>query len=71
MLSDLRYAFRQFCKSPGFTAVVVLSLALGIGANTTVLCWLQKFVMSPLPGASEPSRIVVIVSNTGGGNASG
>ncbi len=70
MFQDIRYAFRQFSKSPGFTAVVVLSLALGIGANTTVLCWLQKFVLRSLPGVSEPSRLVVIVSNTGGGNAS-
>lgn len=70
MLADLRYAVRQLCKSPGFTAVVVLSLALGIGANTTVLCWLQSFVVRPLPGVTEPNKIVVIVSNTGGGNAS-
>lgn len=70
MLQDLRFALRQFTKSPGFSAVVVLSLALGIAANTTVLCWLQTLVLNPLPGVSEPSRLVAIVSNTGGGNAS-
>ncbi len=69
-MSDLRYALRQFAKTPGFSAVVVVSLALGIAANTTVLCWLQTLVRNPLPGVAEPGRLVAIVSNTGGGNAS-
>jgi predicted permease len=70
MLSDLRYAYRQLAKTPGFTAVVVLSLALGIGANTTVLCWLQNLVLRPLPGVSHQEEIVVVLSNQGGGNVS-
>lgn len=70
MFSDLRYAFRQICKAPGFTAVVVLSLALGIGANTTVLCWLQNLVLRPLPGVANQEQIVVVLSNQGGGNVS-
>lgn len=70
MLADLRYALRQFFKSPGITAVVVLSLALGIGANTTVLCWLQNLVLRPLHGVQNQEVIVVILSNQGGGNVS-
>jgi predicted permease len=70
MLSDLRYALRQLVKSPGFTAVVVLSLALGIGANATVLCWLRGLVLHPLPGVADQEQIVVLVSNQGGGCAS-
>ena len=70
MLSDLRFAFRQILRAPGFTAVVVCSLALGIGATTTVLCWLRQLVLHPLPGVANQSEIVVLVSNQGGGCAS-
>ncbi|HUJ43163.1 MAG TPA: ABC transporter permease [Opitutaceae bacterium] len=69
-MQDLKYAFRQLVKSPGFTAVVVLSLALGIGANTTVLCWLRNLVLHPLPGVADQDQLVVLVSNQGGGCAS-
>jgi predicted permease len=70
MLADLRYAIRQFAKSPGLTAVIVLSLALGIGATTTVLCWMQHLVLHPLPGVADQGQLVVLVSNCGGGCAS-
>jgi len=70
MLQDLRYALRQLRKSPGFTAVVILTLALGIGANATVLCWLRNLVLRPVPGATDQPSLVVILSNWGGGNAS-
>jgi predicted permease len=70
MLSDLRYALRQLAKSPLFTAVIVLSLALGIAANTTVLCWLRNLVLRPLPGVAHQEEIVVFASNQGGGNVS-
>lgn len=69
-MHDLRYACRQLLKSPGFTAVVVLSLALGIGSTTTVLCWLRGLVLHPLPGVAQQDQLVVLVSNTGGGCAS-
>lgn len=67
MFADLRLACRQLFKSPGFTATVVLSLALGIGANAMVLAWLQELVLRPLPGVAEPGRLVSLVSNQGGG----
>ena len=70
MIADLKFAFRQLGKSLGLTAVVVLSLALGIGANATVMCWLRGFVLHPLPGVSDQDRISVLVSNQGGGCAS-
>jgi len=70
LLADLKFALRQLAKSPGFTAVIVLSLALGIGANATVLCWLRGLVLHPLPGVARQEQLVVLVSNQGGGCAS-
>jgi predicted permease len=70
MLTDLRFALRMLRKNLGFSAVVVVSLALGIAANATVLCWLQHAVLRPLPGVERQEEMVVIVSNQGGGNVS-
>ncbi len=70
MFQDLRYACRQLRRSPGFAAVVILTLALGIGANATVLCWLRHLVQRPVPGAVDQPSLAVILSNRGGGNAS-
>jgi predicted permease len=58
MLQDLRYGARMLLKNPGFTLVVVLSLALGIGANTVVFSLLDAVLLKTLP-VKEPERLVL------------
>ena len=60
--SDVKYAARLLARSPGFTAVAIVSLALGVGANTTIFSLLNAFLLQPLPGR-EPARLATVYTS--------
>jgi predicted permease len=65
VIQDIRYGGRLLLKNPGFTAVAALSLALGIGANAVVFCWIQNVLLRPLPGVRDQEELVVLAGRRG------
>lgn len=59
-LHDLRHAARALAGRPGFTAIAVMTLALGIGANSVIFSWIDATLLHPLPGITDPRSLVAL-----------
>jgi predicted permease len=68
LINDTRFAFRTLRKSPGFAAVFVMTLAIGIGANTALFSTIKALLLSPLP-YEDPDRLVASVKTYDGNEA--
>jgi predicted permease len=65
LAQDLRFAFRQLLKAPGFTVTVIFTLALGIGATTAIFSLVEGILLRPLP-FGDPNRLVLLGDHLGG-----
>ena len=60
LLRDIRYGYRTLTRNPAFTAVAILTIGIGIGASATIFSWMRSMLLNPLPGATQPERVVAI-----------
>lgn len=63
ILTDLRFGFRQLCKSPGFAITAILTLALGVGANTAIFTLIDSILLRPLPFPQQ-ERLVTLTADS-------
>jgi predicted permease len=59
-IQDLRYGFRQLCRSPGFSVLTILCLTLGIGANAAVFSWAEGILFRPYPAVAHQERLLAV-----------
>jgi hypothetical protein len=60
MFQDIRFGFRLLRRNPGFSAIAILCLLLGIGANTVVLSWIEGVMLRPYPSVDDEENVFVI-----------
>src|SRR5437588_642001 len=68
---DLRYGFRQLLRSPGFFAVAILCLTLGIGANAAVFSWVEGILFRPYPAVAHQERLFALAGTARGETGAG
>ncbi len=59
-MNELRSALRTIRNAPSVAIIAMLTIAVGIGANTTIFSWMRSLLLNPLPGATQPERIVAL-----------
>jgi macrolide transport system ATP-binding/permease protein len=65
-IQDLRFGFRQLCRSPGFSALTILCLTLGIGANAAVFSWAEGILFRPYPAVAHQERLLAVAGTARG-----
>jgi predicted permease len=68
LLQDVRFGVRMMARNGGFTAVAIVTLAIGIGATATAFTWIDAVLLQPLSGVSEPNRLVTLETVTSNGD---
>ena len=63
LLQDLRYALRSFSKAPGFTALALLTFAIGIGVNASVFGFVNALLLKPAPAVRDPGSLVSVFTS--------
>ncbi|HTI65343.1 MAG TPA: ABC transporter permease, partial [Gemmatimonadaceae bacterium] len=67
-ITDLRYALRQLRRAPALSAIIVVTLAIGIAATTTVFSWTRSVLLDPLPGAGDAGRVMALETTSASGS---
>jgi len=57
---DVKYALRVLVRAPGYAGITILTLALGIGANTTIFSWINGSLLNPVPGIANQGEVVAL-----------
>jgi predicted permease len=69
LIREFRQGLRALLKSPGFTTIAIFTLALGIGANSTIFSWIHSTLLNPIPGVAHASQYVELTAGAAGNEA--